>query len=179
MVKEDAAVVTIFAGDESDGLFIASVAHDPAVLEIINEFSPMLGSEGEEFVFDVAAYEVADEMPDIPVDFDEAFFDVDLVIARATGESVEPLPDMGGDPLLPDVVEVPVNLDQIFDSVQAGSVPDAGDIAYMDAQLPPLSPPAQTVALESSFLPATGAELLDPGVALENLFKSLVTADES
>ncbi len=171
----------LFADDESDTLFIAAVQYDPATVEIINNFDHMLGNEGEEFIASASLLDVEPVDMDSLVYAEAETFDLDQIIATASAEETAPqsLPPLNE--ALPEIAENSIDLDQLFDVMQISAAPSYADTANLETAAPEsAADAAQEVALmESSTMPASVLDSLDPSAGIDDIFKKLVLADES
>jgi hypothetical protein len=112
----------LFAGDESDTLFIAAVQHDPVTADIIKKFPHMLGDEGEEFIASFPS--VGEEAIDMDslVFIEKETFDLDQAISNATMEEADPLSPFIMDDIAFESSDHTIDLDQIFDVMQITTV---------------------------------------------------------
>lgn len=170
----------VFSDDESDTLFISARKHDPDAIENIKSFSHMLGNAGEEFI---ASASLADAEPLDMGDFvfaGEDTFDLDLVLATATAEDASqssfPISEA-----LPEIAENSIDLDQLFDVMQISAVPSYSHSVDLELSAPDAvtDTAREMTMLDSSSLPVSFLDSLDPSAGVDDLFKKLVLADES
>ena len=170
----------VFSDDESDTLFISAGKHDLEAFENIKNFSHMLGNEGEEFI---AFASLADSEPGDMDNFvyaEEDTFDLDLVLATTTAEDA-PRSSLSINEALPEIAESSIDLDQLFDIMQINAVLSFSETVDLELSAPDaVADSAREMALlDSSALPVSFLDSLDPCAGVEDLFKKLVLADES
>ena len=166
----------VFAGDESDTLFINAVKHDPETVEIIKNFSHMLGSEGEEFLHSPAVSDAEPVDMENLVFTEEETFDLDQVIAAASDTDAVPASSFSVEESIPEIAENAVDLDRIFDVMQITAATPTDNVAVFNMSA---DAPRESVLLDSSDLPASVFDSLDPSAGIDDIFKKLVLADES
>lgn len=171
----------IFAGDESDTLFITAVQYDPAAIEFIKNFPHMLGSEGEEFIAAPAHFDAEPIDVDSLVSVEVETFDLDQIIATAPSEDAEPPSSLPLTDALPEIAENSIDLDQLFDIMQISAAPSYSDTANLEIPAGDTATDAarEMALMDSSSLSASALDSLDPSAGIDDIFKKLVFADES
>jgi hypothetical protein len=166
----------LFAGDESDTLFITGVHYDPETVEIIKNFSFMLGDEGEEFLpsSDAGAADQID-LGSL-LSFEQEIFDLDQAIDAAARATPEPASEISINLEMPDLAEPVVDLDRIFDAMRINSGPAPEAFLPIDHVSPSTM---EMTGLDSAHLPASVLDQMDPSQGIDDIFKKLVLADES
>lgn len=154
-------------GDESDMLFFTAFTYGPATLKIINDFTPMLGEAGEEFVVESAAQDLEPEMP-----YSDDHFDVSAIVAVAEESGREEIPPADLAQMLPEFAEAQLDLDLLFDAIQVNGysnmdILDYSKPSWMDGKAGLLS--AGMISLD----------VPDISAAIDTAFKNLISSDES
>lgn len=172
----------LFAGDESDTLFISSVEYNHEAAETIKNFSYMLGDEGEEFHTDSAV--LNDDTVDVAglINSEETLLDLDQIIAANSSEEAVATTPVSMEAVMPDFIENGINLDQIFDVMQISTTASYTETADLLSVIPSA---VENDALEelalfnSSSLPVSALDSLGPQAGIDDMFKTLVISDES
>lgn len=172
----------LFAGDESDTLFISSVEYNHEAAEAIKNFSYMLGDEGEELIA-VPAVSDADfvNLAGL-INGEEYVLDLDQIIATARPEEADaPLP-FSLDGMIPDIAENGINLDQIFDVMRISASPSYTETVDLLTTMPTgaeIEALQEMALFDSTGLPVSALDSLGPHAGLDDMFKTLVIGDES
>ncbi|WP_340151606.1 hypothetical protein [uncultured Sneathiella sp.] len=171
MSKETPEQEILFTEDESDILLFPTRAHDQATQEVINEFTPMLGEEGEEFVIETAATVGDFEAPAADPVYSDDNFDVSAIVEAAEATPHMPVAEADLDGMLPEVAESQLDLDLLFDTIQVQGysemdVQDYSKPAWMDGSA---LPPSDPVSIDA----------VDVSAAIDEALRSLITSDES
>ncbi|MAZ04103.1 MAG: hypothetical protein CMN56_13305 [Sneathiella sp.] len=171
MSKETSEQEILFTEDESDVLLFPTRVADPATREVINEFTPMLGEEGEEFVLEAVAVEDMPETPAADPVYSDDNFDVSAIVEAAEATPHAPVAEGELDGMLPEVAESQLDLDLLFDTIQVQGysemdVQDYSKPAWMEGRsLPPSDP--------------LSIDAVDVSAAIDDALRSLITSDES
>ena len=171
MSKETPQQEILFLEDESDLFLFPTRAHDQTTQEVINEFTPMLGETGEEFVMEAAATTDNSETPAADPVYSDDNFDVSAIVEAAEATPHVPVAEADLDGMLPEVAESQLDLDLLFDAIQAQGysevdVRDYSKPAWMDGNALP------------SFDPVS-IDVVDVSTAIDDALRSLITSDES
>ncbi|WP_339713991.1 hypothetical protein [uncultured Sneathiella sp.] len=172
MSKETPEQEILFTEDESDLLFFTGLSHDPSTREIINDFTPMLGETGEEFVIETAAVEDNFETPAADTVYVDDNFDVSAIVEAAEATTHAPVAAGELEGMLPELAESQLDLDLLFDTIQVQR--------YSEIDVQDYSKPAWmsgNTALLSSDMGAIDA--IDVSAAIDDALRSLITSDES
>ncbi|MCF8468864.1 MAG: hypothetical protein K9G33_15800 [Sneathiella sp.] len=129
MLSNEAGKDALFDGRHEDAPLFAPRNVDAEQDETVTGFTYMLGDEGEEFIYEDTGTGAAHDPAGAQAVFDDAYFDVDLVLARAAGtEHVHMLDDVNI-PVTGDVPANSVDLDYLFDSLNIGGAPHTNMIS--------------------------------------------------
>ncbi len=172
----------LFAGDESDTLFISSVEYNHEAAETIKNFSYMLGDEGEEFHTDSAV--LNDDTVDVAglINSEETLLDLDQIIAATMPEETGALPAFSLETVMPDFTENGINLDQLFDVMRIStdcSYTETPDLLTAMSTSTDYDGQQEGTLFDSSSLPVSALDSLGPHAGIDDMFNTLVISDES